>query len=331
MAQVVQVAVDAGFKMETLAPNPLNRQEMIPSPILAGATAYAESKLDPAVVSPDGGVGLWQVDLQEHPQYTLVQLQDPRQNARAALTISGGGRTWSEPSRNGAPWYAIKDRPQDFALGIKMAKDAVIAILNGTATTGIDPSRLGTVNPEDNILESAAGGIGKLMDGVARTSASWFLGALGWVGKLFYTEVVHPQWERTQRATVHYYNSMTKPEGYLQLMTTIAFWSVGYAILWRDVDDIGHRKPDVEKTALAQTLGRVQQANSQRKLYTPKEAKKETAKKPKPKPSTARVAEVRKATVERKRTVKVGWDKEKGPKVETESETKERTPVDATS
>jgi hypothetical protein len=67
---------------------------------IATAIALAESGGDTAVINPghsgdvEYSVGLWQINLLAHPQYTVMQMQDPLQNARAMFAISNGGKNW---------------------------------------------------------------------------------------------------------------------------------------------------------------------------------------------------------------------------------------------
>lgn len=62
---------------------------------IAAAVALAESSGDPRNVG-DGGTsyGLWQVHLPAHPQYSASQMQNPLENAKAAVQISGNGTNW---------------------------------------------------------------------------------------------------------------------------------------------------------------------------------------------------------------------------------------------
>lgn len=77
--QIVALARDTGF----------------PDPNLAAAVAMAESAGYPGALGDSGqSVGLWQIHLPNHPSYTKAQLRDPRQNARAAFSISKAGREW---------------------------------------------------------------------------------------------------------------------------------------------------------------------------------------------------------------------------------------------
>ena len=75
-AAIRQLAVNAGF----------------PDPDTATAIAMAESSGNPAAVgdanlTPGGSIGLWQINLAAHPEYTADQLQDPQTNANAAYAI----------------------------------------------------------------------------------------------------------------------------------------------------------------------------------------------------------------------------------------------------
>lgn len=66
------------------------------NPQVAAAVAFAESSGRPDVAG-DGGqsIGLWQIHLPSHPQYSRSQLRSPRANARAACSIASRGRGWN--------------------------------------------------------------------------------------------------------------------------------------------------------------------------------------------------------------------------------------------
>lgn len=75
-----------------------------PDPALAAAVAEAESGGNPNAYGDakyGGSIGLWQVNLPSHPQYTAAQLYDPTFNAQAALTISNNGTNWQ-------PWTTYR-------------------------------------------------------------------------------------------------------------------------------------------------------------------------------------------------------------------------------
>lgn len=69
----------------------------------AAAIALAESSGNPAAVgdlnlTPGGSIGLWQINLKAHPEYTAAQLTDPATNAAAAFSVyqaAGGFGPWS--------------------------------------------------------------------------------------------------------------------------------------------------------------------------------------------------------------------------------------------
>lgn len=82
-AAVLDLAMRAGF----------------PDPHVATAIAMAESGGVPNALGDlrDGqfiSIGLWQINVRAHPEYTREQLTDPGQNALAALKISKGGLDW---------------------------------------------------------------------------------------------------------------------------------------------------------------------------------------------------------------------------------------------
>jgi hypothetical protein len=53
---------------------------------LAESSGYADVIGD-LLVTPGGSVGLWQINLKAHPQYSAGQLKDPQTNANAAYAI----------------------------------------------------------------------------------------------------------------------------------------------------------------------------------------------------------------------------------------------------
>ena len=67
---------------------------------IAAAIAMAESGGNTTAVNPGSAtdheysVGLWQINLLAHPQYTVTQMYDPQQNAKAMSVISNGGLSW---------------------------------------------------------------------------------------------------------------------------------------------------------------------------------------------------------------------------------------------
>lgn len=70
---------------------------------LAAAISMAENQSgDPLVISGAGDVGLWQINIPAHPQYTIEQMQNPMQNARAAVVISNNGTNWK-------PWVTYNN------------------------------------------------------------------------------------------------------------------------------------------------------------------------------------------------------------------------------
>jgi hypothetical protein len=66
-------------------------------PVTAVAVALAEHRgtVRTDAVSPTGDVGIWQINVASHPQWTREQLKDPTTNAEAMRQISDHGRNWS--------------------------------------------------------------------------------------------------------------------------------------------------------------------------------------------------------------------------------------------
>lgn len=88
-AQVLDIATRAGF----------------PNPRLATAIAMAESGGVPngkAITDRELSVGLWQINLLAHPEYTAEAMADVWKNAAAAFKISKGGTDW----RPWSTWWA---------------------------------------------------------------------------------------------------------------------------------------------------------------------------------------------------------------------------------
>jgi len=75
----------------------------------AAAIAISESSGNPAAVGdltlpPPPSVGLWQIYLNKHPEYTEAQLKDPQANANAAFAI------FKEAGGSFMPWTTYKNR-----------------------------------------------------------------------------------------------------------------------------------------------------------------------------------------------------------------------------
>lgn len=78
---------------------------------IAAAVSMAENtEGDPNVISGTNDVGLWQINMDAHPQYGLTWLQNPLNNARAAVEISNNGSNWN-------PWTVYKSNAYAKYLG----------------------------------------------------------------------------------------------------------------------------------------------------------------------------------------------------------------------
>src|SRR5271154_6674982 len=77
-SQIQALAATAGFAGSDL--------------LTAVAIALAESSGNPSAVGDlnitlGGSIGLWQINLKAHPEYTAAQLMDPQTNANAAFAV----------------------------------------------------------------------------------------------------------------------------------------------------------------------------------------------------------------------------------------------------
>ena len=318
--------------------------------VIAAGVAYAESTLNFAATNTNTNgsidVGGWQINSVHKPVTEGLtawteRMKNPMENAKAMRSVSGNGSNWK-------PWVAYgTDR---FKTGLRMAKGEVRKL-----QAEYEPGKGGTSWEVDwGILDNLAQGIIDVGGDAAEVIGDVFGGFFGpllqfifektgeviWLaGKWiirdgFYGRLIHPQWEHGQRAFVYYYNQIMSGKagsGYYYSyagLVTVAFWSLGYAMLWRDLEDITARKVELDQTPIGRTVRKAQEMNSNRKLYEPKEAKKATPKKPKPKASTATIEKVRSARVQRRRTVGIEWTKEDGPKVKAETQTTTTEPTE---
>lgn len=91
---IAQLAANAGFTGNDL--------------VTAVAIALAESGGNPGVVgdlniTPGGSVGLWQINLRWHPEYTAAMLTDPQTNANAAFAV------YRAAGNSFQPWSTFKN------------------------------------------------------------------------------------------------------------------------------------------------------------------------------------------------------------------------------
>lgn len=333
MEQVFALAIDVGFA-------PMGYAHNKSAATIATAVAYAENRtFDANHISHnnDGSidVGLWKINsvhsgdkLNPSPQW-INRMQNPRENAKEALRISGhdpaSGNVgnWGAEGGGGAPWYAYGTPA--YHEGYKQAAKILAKYLN-------DPSvldRMGVVDAEEPFETAgkmAFGITGWIASELGKFAAKKILGTVVWIGKTLYDEVIHPIWGRTQRATFYYRTEiMGEPYGFF---VTVFFWSTGYYILWRKDD--GSRAERSEDTAFGRTFLAAKNASVKRKVYTPEQARSETKKKPEPRTSETLVTKTRSASVNRKRPVTVQFDNDVSDtkvtqEIELEAERKART------
>ncbi len=130
--QIAQQAAAAGFSGFAL--------------IEAVAIALAESSgnsdaVNPGTVQiPENSQGLWQINLNAHPQYSSPSILDPLTNAEAAFAVSSGGTNFNPWSTftNGAYKQYINQAT------LAVASSAVNSVVGGVST-GVAQTTINTV------------------------------------------------------------------------------------------------------------------------------------------------------------------------------------------
>jgi hypothetical protein len=124
-----------------------------------------------------------------------------------------------------------------------------------------------------------------------------------WSAKAFWQWVVAPPWHASQRA-VDYYARVEMNQGNRALVT-MAFWSLGYAILHADIEGKQMSGARPSKTPLGRTIGSAKRLIKRPTLTSPKKTGKKTSTKPTPTESTTRLDKIRVVSATRTRRVKV--------------------------
>lgn len=117
--QIGRAAYTAGFRGDSL--------------VTAIAVAIGESSGRVEVVNSIGCVGLWQINqpvhVSAHPTWTRAWLQNAVNNARAAYSLSGGGRTWG-------PWVVYTNGSYRRFLAAARDGATYAASAGGTPSSG---------------------------------------------------------------------------------------------------------------------------------------------------------------------------------------------------
>jgi hypothetical protein len=129
-AALRQLAVNAGFS----------------DPDTAAAIAMAESSGNPSAVgdisiTPGGSIGLWQINLAAHPEYTADQLKDPQTNANAAYAIyaaAGNSFTpWTTYNTGAYQAYLQTAAPSNTVVAATASSDSEF-VTGDTSDTGLE-------------------------------------------------------------------------------------------------------------------------------------------------------------------------------------------------
>ena len=116
----------------------------------AAAIALAESSGNPNAVgdlniTPGGSIGLWQINLKAHPEYSANTLKDPQTNANAAYAVysaAGGFGPWSTFNSGAYQKYLPAAAP---AASPDASADATVNASNGSAAYGQDADGTDTI------------------------------------------------------------------------------------------------------------------------------------------------------------------------------------------
>ena len=144
--QIAQYAYQAGFRGLGL--------------VEAIAVALAESSGSPTAHClncagvPEDSRGLWQINVNAHPQYAGVNLYDPLTNAKAAFAVSSGGSNFN-------PWSTFTNGAYKQYLGVA---NNVVGLLEGAAA--------GAVSGATGNAAAAGGAVGGAVGGAIGTASA---------------------------------------------------------------------------------------------------------------------------------------------------------------
>jgi hypothetical protein len=154
-AEIARLAMNAG----------LGSHEQVK---IATAIALAESGGIPTRQGDNGfSIGLWQIHMPSHPQFSKGQLMIPAENAKAMMAVSEGGKTWR-------PWTVYKTGAYRAYLdrGQKAASEAFFGDVpsenaglgGGGILSGITDSTLSVLAPAAKALELLGGALRSITD-----------------------------------------------------------------------------------------------------------------------------------------------------------------------
>jgi hypothetical protein len=157
--QIAQYAQQAGFSGLGL--------------VNAVAVALAESGGDPGAHClncagvPEDSQGLWQINLNAHPQYQGINMYDPLTNAKAAFAVSSGGSNFN-------PWSTFTNGAYKKYLGVA---SNVLGLIGGAAGGAVGGAS-SAVSSATGAVSSAGGAVGGAIN-TATATANSVTGAAG--------------------------------------------------------------------------------------------------------------------------------------------------------
>jgi len=126
---------------------------------IAAAISMAEDASgDPAARSDTNDIGLWQINLDAHPQYSASWLEDPLNNARAAIAISNNGEDWS-------PWVTYKSGAYQRYLTTSSDTVSALSSSSGSCSLSISLPGFGPIG-QTNVCMDGPLSVGAIVLGV---------------------------------------------------------------------------------------------------------------------------------------------------------------------
>jgi hypothetical protein len=152
-AQIAQVAARAGWSGSALT--------------TAVAVALAESSGRIDVVNSIGCVGLWQINVPVHPQWTTAAMKDPNANASAAhsLYVSAGNKWTPWEAYTTGAYLAQMGRAQlaTASMGGSAGQASQVSSGGSGGAATVDPAAYNAIGGQAGLLDSIPG-LGALID-----------------------------------------------------------------------------------------------------------------------------------------------------------------------
>lgn len=160
---------------------------------------------------------------------------------------------------------------------------------------------------------------------------------LRFVFKAIWKYVLAPPFHWCQRAVIYYFENIMGSQdgensGYYYdyaAAVTVAFWSVGYGILFRDSADPSIKASRPEDTSIGRMINTVSGFVAKRNVSSPDKVKEQTPDKPEPRTSEVKLEKVTQLSAVRRRQISIGTGAENGRNESREGNENLTTDADA--